>query len=488
MNPPAQVQGNRMAVLLAAALFVAHAVLYWFTCDDAYISFRYTRHLAEGHGLVFNLGEDPPVEGYSNLLWVLLLAPFAKLGLSLAWCANLISVACGAVLVALCTRRAGLGAGLLLALCPALALWGSSGLETMPFALALLLCYERAQAGRFLAAGLCASAVLLLRVDGIAFALLALACGGAKFGRRLLPALIAPGLCLTALLVFRTGYYGEWLPNTAFAKSELSSITLERGAKYLASFLLCFPAVPIGVLLAAGLCWRQRRLDAGLALLVALATLGHGLLVGGDFMPMGRFFVPGLAFLALSLGLLLRARAVWLALLALSPLATLDVAPVPQSALEALHFRWNDPRWRSEKQQWSAMRQRSAEWLELGQALQRFTRPGETLVIGNIGAVGYASELFLYDQFGLVDREVARTSPGPRRVSAGHDKGVRPDFFFPRRPDYLGAWIGPAAAQPDPQQERMLRSLSGAPPLKLLRHPLEDGTDRVLNLWRLEWP
>src|SRR5688572_14492820 len=40
--------------------------------DDAWISYRYARNLSEGHGLVFNEGER--VEGYSNLLYVLLMA------------------------------------------------------------------------------------------------------------------------------------------------------------------------------------------------------------------------------------------------------------------------------------------------------------------------------------------------------------------------------------------------------------------------------
>src|SRR5688500_1706387 len=41
--------------------------------DDAYISYRYARNLADGAGLTFNPGER--VEGYSNLLYVLLLTP-----------------------------------------------------------------------------------------------------------------------------------------------------------------------------------------------------------------------------------------------------------------------------------------------------------------------------------------------------------------------------------------------------------------------------
>jgi hypothetical protein len=41
--------------------------------DDAYISYRYARNLSRGLGLVFNPGEK--VEGYSNLLYVLLVSP-----------------------------------------------------------------------------------------------------------------------------------------------------------------------------------------------------------------------------------------------------------------------------------------------------------------------------------------------------------------------------------------------------------------------------
>ncbi len=49
-------------------------VYVWnFTVDDAFISFRYSEHLANGFGLVWNIGQ-PPVEGYSNFLWVLIVA------------------------------------------------------------------------------------------------------------------------------------------------------------------------------------------------------------------------------------------------------------------------------------------------------------------------------------------------------------------------------------------------------------------------------
>jgi hypothetical protein len=55
---------------LAEALWHVYSV--WpFTTDDAYITLRYSKNLAEGAGLTFNPGE-PPVEGYSNFSFVLL--------------------------------------------------------------------------------------------------------------------------------------------------------------------------------------------------------------------------------------------------------------------------------------------------------------------------------------------------------------------------------------------------------------------------------
>src|SRR5215203_1855927 len=69
-----------MAALLALWLPVVFmrqsenigGVRYWWLVDDAMISMRYARNLAEGSGPVWNVGER--VEGYTNLLWTLFMA------------------------------------------------------------------------------------------------------------------------------------------------------------------------------------------------------------------------------------------------------------------------------------------------------------------------------------------------------------------------------------------------------------------------------
>src|SRR4029450_2282074 len=69
----------RLGLMASLVLLLAHALFYRFLCDDAFISFRYAHNLASGQGLVFNPGFER-VEGYSNFLWVVVLAAFDALG------------------------------------------------------------------------------------------------------------------------------------------------------------------------------------------------------------------------------------------------------------------------------------------------------------------------------------------------------------------------------------------------------------------------
>jgi hypothetical protein len=47
--------------------------------EDAAILMRYSEHLAEGHGIVWNVG-DRPVEGATDFLFMVLLAALARAG------------------------------------------------------------------------------------------------------------------------------------------------------------------------------------------------------------------------------------------------------------------------------------------------------------------------------------------------------------------------------------------------------------------------
>src|SRR3990172_8780796 len=70
-----------VAVVAGAAIFLIHGRAFFnHLADDAFITLRYSRNLADGQGPVWNAGER--VEGYTAFLWMLLNAGFARAGLN----------------------------------------------------------------------------------------------------------------------------------------------------------------------------------------------------------------------------------------------------------------------------------------------------------------------------------------------------------------------------------------------------------------------
>lgn len=61
------------AAFIARTSFTIGATRYFPLLDDAMVSMRYARHLVQGHGFAWNLG-DPPLEGFTNPLWTLVMA------------------------------------------------------------------------------------------------------------------------------------------------------------------------------------------------------------------------------------------------------------------------------------------------------------------------------------------------------------------------------------------------------------------------------
>ena len=475
---------------LALAPFLLLTWRFDFLTDDAYISFRYAKNWAAGHGAVFNVAPgEAPVEGYTNFLWVALLALCERLGWPAPIASRAVSVAAGVALLLCATRflaRRNAGAplatllgALFLGTLPPLALWSTGGLEPMPLALAVFATFAAlwgdAERPRGLAAGLAAGAACLLRADG--FVLAGLVLGGALLGalvhgprarlRAVALAALVAALALGLHFAGRFAYYGDWLPNTARAKVGASSLAPElvpwfyrRGLYYVVSFALTFPSVVLA--LALGLLALGRRLDwVAAAWIAVLGSALYAVLVGGDFMTMGRFLVPALPFVALlfaaGLARLARSRSALArraplplsaaaCLLSLAP--AFDLHAVPLAVRRHFHFRWNEAPevMKSELGMWASMKQNAESWVELGRALALHTQPGERLAYGAVGAVGYYSGLYIYDTYGLVSREIARLpiQPQPRPPylkSPGHDRSVGLEFFLDRPLDYLGAVV-----------------------------------------------
>ncbi len=485
-TPPAitgqpTVTGKSTAVALAALLILygAWALRFYFHTDDAYISYCYARNLANGHGLRFNVNEDPPVEGFSNFLWVITLAGGGKLNLAAPTIAPQLSLACGAVLVArlLVYLRRSLSLRppvavltmLFFVALPPVAIWSTGGLATMPFALLVFLAFERLlgdpQRPRAVQAGLFGLAAALIRADGLGWVLLIGVIAACRFvvnhDRARWSALAVYGgivlMGFGAFLAWRLSYFGYPLPNTAYVKGEITARTLERGLRYCVSFPLTLPAAGLVLLGSLSLLGRVRFGPALASTLMIAGTFGYATLVGGDFMAMGRFFVVSMPFLAVLFGLVL--SQVWGAsgvrkgatVMITAVFVALSILPAaseacsesmfPAGLRQAVRFRWkyfrrqHDPP-RTEYQIWQASAANAKKWAILGRELKSGCKPGESLVRGGIGAIGYYSDLILYDTAGLTDPQVARRPMATDLRSAGHDKVVGIAYFEKYKPTY----------------------------------------------------
>ncbi len=314
------------AVLYGAALH--HS--WHYTIDEAAISAAYAVHMVDGHGLVANVG-GPRVEGFSNPLWVLLLALAYAVGVEPILAAKTLGVGLGGVALVLAGRLVQVTEGracrdvrahdlvpaAIACSLTAFTRWMPAGLENGLLACllgAMLLAdlRERARPRRFPLAATLAVAVAATRPEGVAYGL---ALGGLRLldsrgatlrdrGRLLRDAgVFALGVGLLHLA--RGLYFGTWVTNTYWAKQ---STTLDDGLTYLLRFWRQDLDVGMVVLAAIGLgsvpLWRWRADRFGgaeppagwyprCALAAVLAVgLAFPVWAGGDRAMGGRLFTP----------------------------------------------------------------------------------------------------------------------------------------------------------------------------------------------------
>ena len=255
--------------LLAAALLYLGWRAFWFLTDDAHIAFRYVSNSMLGYGLVWNLPPFRPVEGYTSYLWVILLGTLWRLfGIEPPAIANLISLAFSALsllAMGLMFFRLRLSPHLRSFRVPLFALvlsgvlsnrtflaWTSSGLETAMFNFFLIawiccMVFLPVYSRRWLASN-AALALLcyLTRPDGILMVTAMAALTGMAFYAKMQQKQFSVWDILSATpllgfpihMLWRHAFYGEWLPNTHFAKTIPGRYWMEAGSRYLLSFVI----------------------------------------------------------------------------------------------------------------------------------------------------------------------------------------------------------------------------------------------------------
>lgn len=278
-----------------------------FQLDDTYITFSFSKNLAEGNGPVYSHGLR--VEGYSNFLWMLLLslpirimphidlyflsrmmmAPFVFL---LFWSTFRLSQS-------LTSRFFSLAVILLLALSSDIFTAAVVGLETIPYtALLTTAFYFYCKNPKDYRVTPMMMIAALTRIDG--FIPLLLLCGfeltrsliAKDFKWRDFIRWAAPGLLAYSVwFSWRWWYYGLLFPTTYYAKSHIHEALPSRGYEYAwGAFKSCagWALLPLSLLFII----KKTNYKTLWLVFFIFMHIIYAIHVGGDWMPFERFFIP----------------------------------------------------------------------------------------------------------------------------------------------------------------------------------------------------
>jgi hypothetical protein len=442
------------AIAACATLWLVSLIVVGdFQVDDAYITFAFSKNLATGNGPIY--GYDLRVEGYSNFLWMVLVAIGMFFGGDPLTAARVLAHAAFALLVwssyrgarALSGRIPALLSAIAIASCSDLTRAAQSGLETVAYAAFVtatfseyLVEHPKARKASMIWAALGA----LTRIDGFV-PLLTLA--GLEALRSIVATRTLPRSYFRWLLwgagptfaywIWRYSYYSLPLPLPFYAKASQTISGASSGLDYLRTATIDLSLWIPALLALLGLPrpLDRRTLVLGSGVLVGIAYVVY---VGGDWMPMHRMLLPllGPLWMLGSLGLqqlwgpLLRGKfgrtttrfgAVLLTLLAMRFMnqTTIDTDEERHKVAHA------DGLGRHTRDLLRA--------LPFLQATQR--KPGERLVTDYGGVFAVGTEARVIEMWGLCNREIALR---------GNSDGINPVYgktcvsCYPElKPDYF---------------------------------------------------
>jgi len=400
-----------------------------FIQDDAFISFRYAQNFVQGHGLTWNIGEHKNIEGYTNFLWVIMIAFVEALGLDPVSSSMVLGIlfAVGTLfftyrlsLMLLQSRLVGLLTVILLGTNYSFSSYMTGGLETQLQSF-LIVCstyctfciIHRNKSLEFVGLSGLFSLAVMTRLDSALiccvlylFVLSSLLKTRIAINKKivLLSSLTLPGLSIVgAWLFFKFFYYGDILPNTYYVKAADFSIeTFLRGGWYVCSFFYNYFLIPFVLL---GIIYFKKIFSQSsmrVILVIMSLWLIYTIKVGGDFMEY-RFLVPILPFMFLLISnvlLLINNSIIQMALIILVFVGSFFHAVTFNGSRGIESISSLNSHIVSPSKDWRGV------GIVLGEIFSNSVDP-VTIAVTAAGAIPYYSKLPTIDMLGLNDKWVA---------------------------------------------------------------------------------
>ena len=464
---------------IQATSFKVGGVRFYSLFDDAMISMRYARNLADGYGLVWNPGEAP-IEGFTNLLWVLLMSIPHRFALSGSQISFLIQLYAAVILglnIVVVRQITGfftdnwlvpLLAATMTAFFYPLNTWGLQGMEVSLLVLLINLAVwwvlHNQKQHTFSAGPYFLLAVgMLTRIDMLVPFIVVLGyLLWTEPQHRKQHVLWGGGLMIgtfVGLGLFRYLYFGDWLPNTYYLK--VSGVTLFsrvwRGLNNFKEFVWATNWIMFLIPFLLLLLSPDRRLYLLFALF--LAQLAYSVYVGGDAwehqLSSNRFISLGmpLFFAAYCLSLeQIKIRFLaqtqwqnWIQTLSQLILATLAIGGLLSfnAIAKADTFNFNLDRWLLQDD--PLFVRGTKRYVEVGLTLNRITTPQATIAVVTAGNIPYYADRPTVDLLGKSDRVIAHSKAhigwrGYTIYRPGHNKWDYVYSIGELQPDVIAQW------------------------------------------------
>ena len=443
---------------------VALGILNNFVQDDAFISFRYARNLAEHNILSWNIDDIVKIEGYTNFLWTCLIAIAIKFNIDAVIASKVLGIICG-IGTLLVTYSLGnlifknskyaLLTVFLLGTNYTFSAYMTGGLETQlqTFLISLVCLFtfkaideDRSSAANLILIGVFAGLAILTRLDSCLiiglFVIYLLYKNYSKTGykanfltREILIMALPVLVLVLPWLIWKFYYYGNILPNSFYLKGTVSIFSLDvlkSGLGYIFSFFGSYQFFPFIIILF--LHYKQLIKEKFLLALVIIIAfwIAYILKVGGDFMEY-RFFVSILPYIIILITWsITRVKRQWIKFV-------LVFAVVASSISHQFLF----DKYRgivSVEVLRNEVVGKKYSWSEAGIKLKElFGRDSADVVIATTaaGAIPYYSQFKTIDMLGLNDPWIAQYGEPTKYFRPGHNKWAKLDYYLKEKVNFI---------------------------------------------------
>lgn len=426
---PFDLNAKQCAFLLASICIISTILsrIIYAPCDDAYIFYVYVKNLLAGNGLTFN---GMAVWGFTSPMWTGALSLISLLGIPTHIGGEILSTVSGWFALwatyflgrnCQLTRLQALAPVILLAGTGDFVFYSAVGLEQVFFTALTALTGAFALSkrsmtthGTVITAALM-STLILTRPEGV------LVCGLLLLGMLInFRSVIKPFLCGILLMCFSIPvffslhlYFGDWLPNTFYAKSNAGLANYSHGIQYLQHslqryFLTAVISLSIAIF---SIIKRKHTSQSAAWSMLAISTLWliYVTLQGGDNMVGGRVLIPILPL-------------IYVAVISLAPKPSphLLVAGAILLSIAFFYLYLNDKNVTAQATAW----RRSYKIRHSAALYLRDNFPPTTVVALNpAGIIPYYSELPTIDMLGLNNWEIAHHGKRNIQLRFGHQIG-----------------------------------------------------------------